>query len=286
MSGETTQNSSIDQLFHGALEYQGSKQYIKFFSFIARFTHYSRYNSMLVYLQDPSVTFFGTRWYWKEKFNRTIGKDAKPLLILAPHGPVILAYDIFDTLGDKPAKEFLEEGLGQNPFEVKGVFCECYLSDLKDFCGAFGIKVIEKPLSFFNTGAVTTRFSGSLEIHLRKGIPHADQFGTLCHELGHLLLGHTGHVLLKSNKGKSTIRLAKRSLGEKLQELEAETVSYLVCAKLGLVTKSLEYLATQVKDESDWSSFSYETVVKVSDRISGLIECTPPPKIKAFGDEL
>lgn len=79
--------SSIDKLFHHALEYRGSEQYRLFFEFVAKFSHYSRYNSMLVYLQNPAVTFFGTAWYWKTKFKRKIKADPRPLLILAPNGP-------------------------------------------------------------------------------------------------------------------------------------------------------------------------------------------------------
>lgn len=264
--------SSIDQLFHHALKYRGSEQYKRFFSFIAKFDHYSRYNSMLVYLQKPDVTFFGTSWYWKTKFKRKIKADAKPLLILAPNGPIILAYDIFETAGDKTQEEFLKEGLAQNLFEVKGDFRNEYLDDLKSFCSEYGIKVEVKPLNYFNAGAVTTYITGKLEIYLKEGHTKAQHFGTLCHELAHILLGHTGHINLKSVKGKKGIKLIKRPLTGQQCELEAETVSFLVCKQLGLETQTLEYLAGYITDEKDWSSFSYDTVIKVSDKLSGLIK--------------
>lgn len=54
-----TDKLTIDELFNRSKKYQGSEQFCRFFNFIARFNHYSRFNTMLVYVQDESVTFFG-----------------------------------------------------------------------------------------------------------------------------------------------------------------------------------------------------------------------------------
>ena len=65
---------------------------------------------------------------------------------------------------------------------------------------------------------------------------------SLAHELGHIYCGHLG--------GDSRSRWADRSgeleLGQR--ELEAEAVSWLICRRLGLETRSAEYLACYVKD--------------------------------------
>ena len=52
---------------------------------------------MLVYIQNDAVTFFGGISFWKKHFNRTIKRDAKPYIILAPNGPVMLVYDVMET---------------------------------------------------------------------------------------------------------------------------------------------------------------------------------------------
>lgn len=265
-----TNKNSIDQLFHQALKYRGSEQYKRFFSFIAKFNHYSRYNSMIVYIQNPAVTFFGTKWFWKTKFKRQIKVDPRPLLILAPNGPMILAFDVFDTVGKQNPEEFLEEGI-KKLFEVRGEFKKEYYEALNKYAMDLGIKVIIKPLNFFNAGAVTTIFAGKLEIYLREGHTDAQHFTTLCHELGHLLLGHTGHSILNAKNKKRELKLPKRQLSEMQRELEAETVSFLVCKGLVLETKSLEYLAGYLTDEKDWEGFSYELVVKVADKLSGIV---------------
>jgi len=46
-------------------------EFICFFDFIAKFHHHSRYNTMLVYIQNLKVAFFGGVSYWKKKSNRS-----------------------------------------------------------------------------------------------------------------------------------------------------------------------------------------------------------------------
>ena len=87
---------TIDELLKRSWQFRNSNEFTKFFDFITRFHHYSRYNTMLVYIQNPAVTFFGGVSFWKKKFNRTIKENAKPHIILAPNGPIMLVYDIFE----------------------------------------------------------------------------------------------------------------------------------------------------------------------------------------------
>ncbi|MGQ0619469.1 MAG: ImmA/IrrE family metallo-endopeptidase [Panacagrimonas sp.] len=67
------------------------------------------------------------------------------------------------------------------------------------------------------------------------------QFATLAHELVHLYLGHLGRddrLDIKSRRG----------LGHTVEELEAETVAYLVCERQGVRNESESYLATFIRD--------------------------------------
>ncbi len=111
---------TIDELIRRSWNLRDKKTFTKFIDFIARFDHYSRFNTMLVYIQNKEVTFFGGTSYWKKNFNRTISKDAKPYIILAPKSPVMLVYDVMETEGVEKPKDFLDNLLGQKLFEVKG----------------------------------------------------------------------------------------------------------------------------------------------------------------------
>jgi len=261
---------TIDELFKRSRKYQHSSEFFRFFNFIARFNHYSRFNTMLVYLQDESVTFFGGANFWYKKFNRIVKEDARPYVILQPFSPVMLAYDVFQTEGKDSPQEFLEKGLGTKPFDVSGKINRQTLDDAILIATSLGIKISFKPLSFFNAGYVTTIFKGSLEIALKEGMSYEQNLAVLIHELGHLFLGHTGHLTLRqtTKEGKiKEIKLLQRKMTRTAEELEAETISFLICKKLGLETRAAEYLAGYISSEKDLEQFSHELVIKTADKI-------------------
>jgi len=97
-----------------------------------------------------------------------------------------------------------------------------------------------------------------------------ENLAVLIHELAHLFLGHTGHrEIFHEEKDKST-KILQRKLSRSAQELEAETISYLICHKLGLESRSAEYLAVYIKSDNDILEFSYEAVIKTADKIEKL----------------
>lgn len=258
---------TIDELMKRSWIYRNSEEFVRFFNFIASFYHYSRFNAMLVYIQNRAVTFFGGISFWKKKFNRNVKPDARPYIILAPMGPVMLVYDIFDTEGKESPEEFLKRGLGRKPFDVKGELNPQIFKQSIQTAEQWGIKIMYIPLSYFNAGYITTIFKGRLEICLKEGMSNEENFAVLIHELAHLFLGHTGHRELRQLPGEKKIILLRKKLSRAVEELEAETVSYLICFKLGLETRSAEYFAGYIKSENDLLQFSYETVIKTADRI-------------------
>ena len=270
MSQQLQDKFTIDELIKRSWHFRSSKEFAKFFDFIARFHHYSRYNSMLVYLQNNAVTFFGGVSYWKKKFGRKIKSDARPYIVLVPNGPVMLVYDIFDTEGKETPEEFLNKGLGSKPFEVFGKIDERVYNLAIDEAIKWGIKISYKPLSYFNAGYITTILRGELEICLKEGMSSEENLADLIHELAHLFLGHTGHKdIFHQEKDKPT-KILQRKLSRSAEELEAETISYLICHKLGLESRSAEYIAGYIKSENDLLEFSYEAVIKTADKIEKL----------------
>lgn len=261
---------TLDALFKRAYLYRNSKEFIRFINFINRFNHYSRYNTMLVYAQNRAVTFFGGEVYWRKKFSRTIKEDARPYVIMAPGGPVMMVYDIFETEGELSPEQLLEDGLGIRPFEVKGHFIPKTMHNALESAFSIGLQVKFKPLSYFNGGYVTTIFSGKVEINLNEYAPPAEQFCTLLHELAHLFLGHTGHKYLYYINKPKAITLPQRKLSTSAEELEAETVAYLIMYKLGLETRSAEYIAGYIKSDQVLLEVNYEIIIKTADKIEKL----------------
>ncbi len=258
---------TIDELLRRSWKHRNSESFLRFFSFIARFNHYSRYNTMLVYIQNSSVTFFGGTSYWRKRFNRHIKEDARPYIILAPNGPIMLVYDIFDTTGAQTPEQLLETGLGAKPFEVLGKLKSGFLQKVLEKVRAWGIKLTYKPLSYFNAGYITTISKSYLEICLKEGMSDEVNFAVLIHELAHLFLGHTGHTELKHFAKEKPLRITHRTISRSAEELEAEVISFLICKKMGLETRSAEYIAGYIKSENDLIQFSYEHVIKTADKI-------------------
>lgn len=262
---------TIDELIRRSWNLRNSKDFTKFFSFVAKFNHYSRFNTMLVYLQNQEVTFFGGTAYWKKNFNRTIKQDARPYVILAPMSPVMLVYDVMETEGKESPKDFLDNMLGGKIFEVKGKLNPKIFEGALYVADSWGIPTIFRDLSYFKGGHVTTAITGRLEICLKNGASIEENFTTLLHELAHVLLGHTGHKYLFKAKTEKRMALPKREkLTHSAEELEAETVKFLISTKLGLIPNSESYIAGYIKDINDLLTFSYETVIKVADKIENM----------------
>ncbi len=261
---------TIDELLRRSWRFRNTKEFIKFFDFIARFHHYSRYNTMLVYIQNQAVTFFGGVSFWRKKFGRTIKDEARPYIILAPNGPVMLVYDVFETEGKESPEVFMEKGLGRKPNEVIGRIEPKIYQRAIETAKKWGIKISFKPFSYFKGGHVTTIYTGFLEICLKEGASDEENFAVLIHELAHLFLGHTGHKLLYYQDKEKPTALLQRNMSPTAEELEAETVSYLICHKLGLLTQSAEYIAGYITRDEDLIEFSYEIVIKTADKIENL----------------
>ena len=263
---------TIDDLLHRSWVYKNSEAFFKFFNFIASFHHYSRYNTMLVYLQNEAVTFFGGKSFWRKRFGRGVKKDARPYIILAPMGPVMLVYDVMDTEGKESPEEFLHNGFGRNPFDVKGKLPKEMFDRAVEIAMSLGIKITFHETSILKGGHITTILKGDPEIVISTNGTIEMKFSTLIHELAHLFLGHTGHSKLIKENEKKEIKILQRQLSRSAEELEAETVSFLLSKKLGLETNAAEYIAAYIRNENDLIELSYESVIKAADRIDQLFK--------------
>jgi hypothetical protein len=222
---------------------------------------------MLVYIQNKDVAYYGSEAFWKKKFNRDIKEEARPYIILTPFSPVTIVYDIIDTEGEIPVDELLARGLPFQPFSVSGELSSERYSKLLSTIKDWGIPLYNKPMPFFNAGYIWTP-KGRLEICINTKKSISENFVVIIHELAHLLLGHTGFENLHNSRDDKELKLKIRlDLGTTKQELEAETVAFLIASKMGIMPHSAEYLSGYIRDENDIKYFDYETVIHVVDKI-------------------
>ena len=89
-----------------------------------------------------------------------------------------------------------------------------------------------------------------------------------------MFLGHLGEKRLvrkvrqKNGKVKEeTLVIKDRSFLDKdMREIEAETVSFLICSRLFLKTRAAEYLSAHL-DETNLECVDVQTIITTSDRI-------------------
>jgi hypothetical protein len=235
--------TALNGLFLDSARYKKSAEYLRLLKYIARFSQYSPYNCMLLHIQNPEATYVATPNQWKKRFNRTVKPGARPLLILAPNCPIMFVYDLVDTEGEILPSPW------QDPFAVNGKLkTSVWMQTMKN-CDQYGIAIDPSAnMNFLHAGTafrlrtgnqIVSSFCGEpfdFLIAINHNLDLSSQYSTLVHELGHIFSGHLG-----SREGDWW--KDRRDLDTSAEEIEAESISYLVCMRRGLQTKSAEYLA-------------------------------------------
>jgi hypothetical protein len=116
-----------------------------------------------------------------------------------------------------------------------------------------------------------------MRIVLHDKLTNAQSYAVLCHEIGHILLGHLGTDA--DHWWPCRIGLTRDAI-----EVEAESVSYMVATRLGLETSSDAYLAGYTKDGKIPEGVSLDLIAKVAGRITEMGEHLLP-KRKRKGKE-
>lgn len=254
--------STIDEVLRESAVYRSSEGFREMVDFMSRFRRYAPYNLMLIRVQNPSCSFFATVTRWRERFKRSVHEDARPMLILAPGGPVMAVYDLDDTEGPPLPVELTRFAM------IEGKWDPRWLWRLIEGVHRLGIRVDFRPLSSTKAGSVTRRLGAEqdmLRIVIHEGLEDSSRFGVLCHELAHVLLGHLGGDLDR--------RWPSRShLGREAIEIEAESTAYLVTRRLGLEGTSAEYISRHL-DHSGIvpPGVSFDTIAKVAGKLERMV---------------
>ncbi|MBK7442541.1 MAG: hypothetical protein IPI65_13565 [Bacteroidetes bacterium] len=111
-----------------------------------------------------------------------------------------------------------------------------------------------------NAGYATTRKIDNFLVAINSSYQLNDKYSTLVHELGHIYSGHLGTL--------SNSWWAQRlGLEHDVIEIEAESIAYLVCNRMGLETSSDSYLANYIKKNQPLPNISLDTILTVSNYI-------------------
>ena len=271
--------AALDELFTLTKQYRSKRSYHELLQFVARFRFYSPYNAMLVHVQRPGSTFVASPSRWLKAYHRTIRPGAQPLVILQPKGPVMFVFDVSDTEPEKNAPPLPMQVV--NPFEVRrgtvGKELECVVENAK----RDGIRITERNAGSQSAGQIGPSKSSVfldfkvkvrpkpdyVKVQLRYELLLNDRhsrevrYATIAHELAHLYCGHLGSPNPDWWPDRSNYDKTAR-------EMEAESVCYLVCQRIGIDNPSEQYLADYLDKDGNVPPISLEAVMKAA----GLIE--------------
>jgi hypothetical protein len=265
--------STIDALLRDSGRYRNSADFREMVEFVGRFRLYSPYNNMLVRVQNPNCSFFATAAYWRDRFERSIKEDAWPMLILAPKHPVMLVYDLDQTEGRGVPSELL--GFAQ----FEGKWEPGCLARLVENASRHRIRTNFKTLSSTSAGFATLGNPGvgeKMRIVIHADLPPPSQFGVLCHEMAHILLGHLGSDA--DHWWPSRSHLGRRPI-----EVEAEATAYVVTQHLGLEGASAAYVSRYLEDRAEVpKGVSFDMIAKVAGQIEKMaLNLQPTPLTQA-----
>lgn len=275
--------AALDKMFAASRHYRNSAEYMNMLAFISRFRKYSPFNCFLLYTQNPAVSYVATDNQWRRRFNRRPKYDARPFVIIAPKSPVVFVYDLKDTEGPGFVPEWI-----LRPFNTKGelnndVFCKtihnCNIQGietreviLRHYHGGSAIKITKNIRRMYNQ--LNLDSDAHYLILMNRESTVEDKYSSLVHELGHIFCGHLG----VDPKAWWNERL---SLDKRKREIEAESVSFLVCRRYGLLSSSEKYLSYYRTDsEQEVPPLSLDAIFKATSYIEemGQSEWSKPKK--------
>ncbi len=271
--------STIDQLFKDIKRYRKSSEFQKRLAFYSNFPYLGVYNAELVAQQRPGARFVLTAKKWAEKYNRKIKTNARPLIILVPFHPVDFLFDVTDTkpmdnikreddnaiieriierfmFDYKRGVGFYMDNLWVN-MEKQGIYCKKIIAGSELHAEIRTDQSEELYVQVYKD--VELAHHNYFTISVNSGFSLNEELSRIFHELAHLFCHH---FTCSWWEGRSCSKTEK--------EFEAETVSYLVCQRLGIKSHAVEYLADYFAENNLIPEISAELVFQAVDIIQNM----------------
>lgn len=272
---------SLDGLVRDAIAYRSSAALRELLDCVRRFRRLAPFNACLVHVQRPGSVYVASASEWRSAFGRDITPGARPLVILWPFAPVRFVYDVSDTEG-LPLPPQLEM-----PFRLNGCLDGLHYRQLLANLKKDGVLYEEADLGGSLAGYIRARGDDArfgraahfrYQLVVNRNLSLEERAATIFHELAHLYCGHLG--VQEGDRWQDRSKLLPAT-----QEFEAESVSYLVCGRLGWDNpSSAEFVSALWDTDGLLPQYSLERVLRVTHRIEAMLERSLPgqgPDVRA-----
>lgn len=264
------------------------EKYRNYLRTMSRFHNYSLNNQALIHLKRPDATLVAGYNRWRDKFSRHVLRGEKGITIIAPtpykkkieqekldpdtklpildaDGKVMTEEKEIEIPMFRPVKVFdyaqtdgkpLPERVASPVANLTGSV-ENYEAFMEALRRSSPVPVEVKPLSADMDGYFSPK---SQSITLREGMSEVQTVSAAVHEIAHAKLHNYGLQQAAERKAKS----------RNTEEVEAESVSFMVCAYFGIETgaNSFGYVATWSKNaELPEFRASLDTISKTANGI-------------------
>ena len=252
----------------GIKELFQSENYAQYLQTMSRFHRYSVNNQVLIHMQKPDATLVAGFNKWKNQFGRNVIKGEHGIKIIAPTPfkkkieQEKLDPDTQLPVLDADGKVVTEEKTIQIPmyravtvFDVSQTEGKPLPQLAHDLAGnVANYEMFMEALRRSSPVPISIEvMSGKMDgyfdlehqdIAIRKGMSEVQTVSAVIHEMGHVLL---------HNRTKETEQTAEQDkLSRNTEEVQAESISYAVCAYYGIATgeNSFGYIASWSKDKT------------------------------------
>ena len=244
------------------------EKYRNYLRTMSRFHNYSLNNQALIHLQRPDATFVAGYNRWRDKFSRHVLRGEKGITIIAPtpykkkieqekldpdtklpildaDGKIVTEEKEIEIPMFRPVKVFdyaqtdgkpLPERVASPVANLTGSV-ENYEAFMEALHRSSPVPVEVKPLSADMDGYFSPK---SQSITLREGMSEVQTVSAAVHEIAHAKLHN--YALQQPEE--------RRHKSRNTEEVEAESISFMVCAYFGIETgaNSFGYVATWSKN--------------------------------------
>lgn len=155
----------------------------------------------------------------------------------------------------------------EESMKYHGIIIHANFKAGNDYAGRIEVLVDYHPKMTIQYKRINIYITANYLLSIRDNAQCGEAFATAIHELGHLFCHHLTAVPRKAWE--------VRYLDHASKEFEAESVSYIVCTRLGIKTTSADYLSGYCKKNKTIPAISVEIIFTACNHILNMIEGIP-----------